>query len=296
MAATFGWAVSAVLSRAVIIRGVNTWTIIPVRMVVASLTLLLVITLTGRFWTTDPRAWKRGLILGVGAMALPMTLMTLALEDLPVSLGSMLIALIPLATIAAAHYLVDEERFQLRSLPGLIVALVGTVLLVGVGGVTLDGVENLWRGVANVTAGVVLAGVGGALTRRFALEVDAEDLVLPQFTVNTIVVAAVFPVFFPFDLGPAGPVDWLMLIGIGAVGTTLAFAAFIVAAEVNPASRLALTGYSVPVVAVILAVLFLGERPTLSVLAGALLIVLGVIMAERATAKHVPEPGVATAG
>lgn len=296
MAATFGWAVSAVLSRAVIVRGVNTWTIIPVRMVVALGTLLLVVALTGRFWTTDLRAWKRGLVLGVAGMALPMTLMTLALEDLPVTLGSLLIALIPLTTIAAAHFLVDDERFQLRSLPGLIVALVGTVLLVGVGGVTLDGVDNLWRGVANVIAGVILAGVGGALTRRFALEVDAENLVLPQFTVNTVLVAALFPMLFPFDLAPVRAADWLMLVGIGAVGTTLAFAAFIVAAEVNPASRLALTGYSVPVVAVVLAVVFLGERPTLSVLAGALLIVAGVIMAERATSKHVPEPGVATAG
>jgi drug/metabolite transporter (DMT)-like permease len=51
----------------------------------------------------------------------------------------------------------------------------------------------------------------------------------------------------------------------------------------NPASRLALTGYSVPVVAVALAVIFLGETITLSILGGATLILTGVILADRAT-------------
>jgi drug/metabolite transporter (DMT)-like permease len=61
----------------------------------------------------------------------------------------------------------------------------------------------------------------------------------------------------------------------------------------NPASRLALTGYSVPVVAVTFAVLFLGESITLAILGGATLILTGVILAERAT-DHVPVPGVTT--
>ncbi len=62
----------------------------------------------------------------------------------------------------------------------------------------------------------------------------------------------------------------------------------------NPASRLALTGYAVPVVAVTLAVTFLGEHLTVSIVTGAVLIIAGVILAERST-NHIPEPGVATA-
>jgi drug/metabolite transporter (DMT)-like permease len=48
------------------------------------------------------------------------------------------------------------------------------------------------------------------------------------------------------------------------------------------------------VLSVILAVIFLGEHITLAIMAGALLILAGVILAERSTV-HVPEPGVATA-
>lgn len=294
--ATFGWSASAVLTRALTVRGVNGWTIIPVRMVFALLSLLLIVAATGRFWHTDARAWRRGLVLGTVGMAFPMTLMTLALEDLPVSLGGLLIALIPLATIGAAHFLVEDERFQIKSLPGLLVALAGSAVLVGFGSGTIEGVGSLWRGVALIASGVVLAGLGGALSRRYALEVASERLVLPQFVVNTLVVTVLFPLLVDFEIGSIDGLGWLLLIGVGTIGTTLAFASFLIAAGLNPASRLALTGYSVPVGAVILAVIFLGETVTLTVAAGAALIILGVVMAETATDTHVPEPGVATAG
>lgn len=291
--ATLGWGVSAVLSRALILRGVDTFTIVPLRMVTALVTLLAVIAATGRFGSPSRKAWKRGLVLGTVAMAAPMTVMTLALEDLPVSLNGTLIALIPLATIAAAHFLTPGERFSPKSLPGFLLALAGSAVLVGLGGGSVSGVDNLWRGVGLMVLGVFLAGVGGALSRRFALEVPSESLVLPQFTVNTVVLLVVTPLLFEIDVGSVDATGWLLVLGIGTFGTTLAFASFLVAAGMNPASRLALTGYTVPVVAVVFAVIFLGEAITIPIVIGAALILAGVVLADRST-SHVPQPGVTT--
>lgn len=291
IAATLGWASSAVMTRAVIVNGVGTFTIVPLRMSFALVSLLAIVAVSRRFWTTSKAAWGRGLVLGVLAMALPMILLTLALEDLPVSLGSLLIALIPIATIAAAHFMLEDERFSPKSLPGLLLALAGSAVLVGIGGESIAGVDNLWRGVAYSLAGVALAGVGGALSRRFALQVPAEDLVLPQFTVNTVLLLGVVPLITEVDLAGIGGDSWLLIAAIGAIGTTVPFASFLIAAGTNPAYRLGLTGYAVPVVAVTLAVIFLGERLTLPVMVGAVLIVAGVVIAERTT-HHVPSPGV----
>jgi len=293
IAATLAWGASAVLSRAAILRGVDTFTLVPLRMVFAMITLSLVIAVTGRFGRTSRKAWKMGLVLGAVTMAIPATVMTLALEDLPVSLSGILIALIPLSTIGAAHFVVPGERFQARSLPGLLIALIGSAVLVGIGGDTVDGVGDLWRGVGWMILGVVLAGLGGALSRRYALEVPSDQLVLPQFTVNTVVLLVFIPLFFDVDVASVDGVSWLLIAGVGVFGTTVAFASFLVAAGMNPASRLALTGYSVPVVAVVLAVLFLDETITLAIMAGAVLIIAGVILAERST-DHVPVAGVTT--
>lgn len=289
--ATLGWGASSVLTRGVILSGVDSYTLVPLRMAFAMVTLGIVILATRRFTTTNRAAWKRGLVLGTVGMALPMLLMTLALEDLPVSLGGLLIALIPIATIGAAHFIVEGERFQARSLPGFLIALAGSALLVGIGADTIEGVGNLWRGVLLLTAGVVFAGIGGAYSRKFALEVPSDDLVLPQFTVNTVILFVAVPLIKGIDVSSIDGGAWLMLAGVGAIGTTLAFASFLVAAGINPASRLALTGYTVPVVAVTLAVIFLGETLTTPIVAGAVLIVVGVILAERYT-DHMPEPGV----
>jgi drug/metabolite transporter (DMT)-like permease len=285
-----------VLSRAVLVEGINTWTLIPLRMSFALTSLLIYMAISRRYWTAHRRAWARGAVLGIVAMALPMIFMTLGLEDLPVSLGSFLIALIPIATIGAAHFLVEGERFKVKALPGLLIALLGTAVLVGVGGVTIAGVGDLWRGVAFVMIGVILAGMGGALTRRYALELSGDKLVLPQFTVSTVVVVIVLPLISDFDVSTVEGVDWLMIAAVGVLGSTLAFTAFLVAADVNSAARLALTGYSVPVLAVAMALVFLGESLTVSIIVGAILIIVGVVMTERAEKEHVPEPGAVTAG
>lgn len=294
VAATLGWASSAVMSRAVLLSGVDAFTLVPARMVVAMITLGAVILISGRFRTADPAAWRRGLILGTLSMALPMTLMTLGLNDLPVSLGGLLIALIPIATIAGAHFLVEGERFQVKSLPGLLIALAGSGLLVGLGGGSVEGVGNLWRGVFFTLAGVAMAGVGGAFARRFALQMPSEKLVLPQFTVNTLTVLLIAPFLTTTSLGSIAGSTWLLIVGVGAVGTALPFISYLIGASVNPASRLALTGYAVPMVAVALAVVFLGETLTLEIVGGAVLILTGVVLAEHST-SHVPEAGVSTA-
>ncbi|HSO48987.1 MAG TPA: methionine--tRNA ligase, partial [Acidimicrobiia bacterium] len=79
------------------------------------------------------------------------------------------------------------------------------------------------------------------------------------------------------------------------IATALPFTAFLIAAQVNPASRLSVAGYLVPVLAVTLAVIFLGETVTVAVVTGAVLIIGGVALTERAS-RHVPVAGIDTAG
>jgi drug/metabolite transporter (DMT)-like permease len=133
------------------------------------------------------------------------------------------------------------------------------------------------------------------LTRRFALEVGGDGLVIPQFTVATALTVIAMP-FLDITAFPAiEPSQWALLVSLGTLATALPFTAFLIAAQVNPASRLSVAGYLVPVLAVILAVIFLGETVTVAVLVGAILIIGGVVLTERSS-RHVPVPGIDTAG
>jgi drug/metabolite transporter (DMT)-like permease len=294
VAAILGWGSAAVLTRALLGSGVSTFTVVPMRFGIALIILLLVSRFWPRFRGADRRHWTRGFILGGVALALPNTFFTMGLEDLPVSLGGLLVALIPAATVGAAHFLVEGERFDPKSIPGLVVALIGTGVLVGVGGSAMAGVGNLWRGVSLSLIAVCLAGLGGALTRRFALEVGGDGLVIPQFASATALAVAAMPFLDTTPLSSLEVSSWALLIALGSLATAVPFTAFLIAAEVNPASRLAVAGYVVPVIAVALAVIFLGETLTVSIMAGAVLIIGGVVLIERSS-RHVPVPGVNTA-
>lgn len=292
--ATLGWGSSAVLTRAILESGVSTFTLLPFRLGIALSIILLVSTLRKPLRRLDREHWRRGVVLGVVALAIPNSLLTLALEDVPVSLGGMLIALIPLTTIVAAHFLVPGERFNPKSIPGLLVSVLGTAILVGIGGTSMAGVENLGRGVTVALIGVTLAGIGAALSRKYALAVGGEGLVIPQFATATFLYVLALPILGETAIGAIEPSAWLMIAVLGSFGTAVPFTAFLIAAEVNPASRLGVSGYLVPVVAVTLAVLLLDESITIPIVGGAALIIGGVVLTERAS-RHVPEPGIATA-
>jgi drug/metabolite transporter (DMT)-like permease len=291
--ATLGWGSAAVLTRALLTSGVSTFVVVPMRFGIALGILLVVSRFWTRFGAPGRLHWARGAVLGAVALALPNTLFTMGLEDLPVSLGGLLVALIPIATVLGAHFLVEGERFNPRSIPGLVVSLIGTGVLVGLGG-ELEGVGNLWRGVGVSLVAVVLAGLGGALTRRFALEVGGDGLVIPQFAVATAVSLVAAPFLNTTPLSTIEPSGWALLVALGAVATAVPFSAFLIAAEVNPAARLGIAGYVVPVIAVALAVLFLGETLTVPIMFGAVLILTGVMLTERSS-RHVPVAGVNTA-
>ena len=120
-----GWGSSAVLTRAILESGISTFTLLPFRIGIALSIILVVAIFRAQLRDLDGEHWRRGIILGVVAMTIPNSLLTLALEDIPVSLGGLLIGLIPLTTIIAAHFLVPGERFNPKSTPGLLVSVLG---------------------------------------------------------------------------------------------------------------------------------------------------------------------------
>jgi drug/metabolite transporter (DMT)-like permease len=291
--ATLGWGSAAVLTRTLLLRGLSPFTLVLMRFAIALVLLLLVSVFSRRFTQIDRGQWARGAVLGMVALGIPNIFFTMALTDLPVSLGGLLIALIPVATVGSAHFLVEGERFNPRSIPGLMVSLIGAAILVGVGGSAIAGVGNLWRGVALAVLGVGLAGIGTALTRRYAVEVGGDGLVLPQFAVATAVCLVVTPFVDTTSISTIPPSWWALLIPLGTLATAVPFTSFLIAARINPAARLGVVGYLVPVIAVALAVLVLGETLTSSIVIGAVLIIGGVVLTER-SGHHLPVPGMTT--
>ena len=279
LTATLTWGGGSVATRYLLVAGVPSWSLLPVRYAVGTTTLVAAMAASRKLAAAGAQAWRRGAVLGVVNMALPTVFMTLGLQYLAASLSGILVALIPIATVLAAHLLVPGERFRPPQLPGLVVALVGVaILLGGNGGETTD----LWRGVLLSLAGVATAGAGGALSRRFASTIPARQLVVPQFVTGTaVVLAAALPFDGYSELGAISSPHWLLLIALGALFTAVPFFSFLWATQITTAAQAGLTGYLVPVVSVVGGVTLLGEPFTWSLLVGGVVTLAGVLMVDQ---------------
>ena len=109
--------------------------LVDLRVLIAGLVLLLWVVARGElppFW----RRWREYLVLGALNVALPFTLIAYAALTLPASLGSILMATVPLFTAPIAAVQLNE-RVSGRQAAGLIVGFIGVGILVGLQPVSL---------------------------------------------------------------------------------------------------------------------------------------------------------------
>ena len=276
--ATAGWASGNITSKLALNGGMDPVSLTLVRFGVAAAGMVALLAAFGRL--DRDLDWRRGGAIGVLNMALPPIFFTIALVTLDASLAGLLIALIPAASIVAAHFIVPGERFQTWRIPGLIVAFSGIAILLG--GVDRIDPRSLWGAVGWSMLGVVAAGTGGAVSRRFAIHTPARRMVVPQFTAAavTLAVIAVPTGAWAGLTGLPGDV-WGWAITTGLFGTITPFYSFLQVVQRAETAKAALIGYLVPVVSAVSAVIFLDDPVTTSLIIGGTVILLGVVLADR---------------
>lgn len=279
--ATAGWASANVTSKLALDGGMDPISLTLVRFSIAAVGIVAILAAVRRLGRHHD--WLRGSAIGVLNMALPPIFFTIALVTLDASLAGLLIALVPAASIAAAHFFVPGERFRAWRIPGLVVAFIGIAILIG--GVERIEPDALWGAVGWSMLGVVAAGIGGAVSRRFAIHTPARKMVIPQFTaaaVTLILLAIPTGAWTALD-GLAGDV-WGWAIVTGLVGTIVPFYSFLQVVERAETAKAALIGYLVPVASAVSAVIFLGDPVTASLVIGGSVIIVGVVLADRGEA------------
>ena len=280
--------------------------------------------------------WRRvGVLLLLGALYVANSYTYIAsLEVVPISLSSIITYLYP-AIVA-----VMALRF-VRRLPGrrawvaLGISLLGVTLALG--GVPEGAAPPLW-GLALAFASPVIYAVWIILQARLGGERPAGDaresapsvvvdepdrttLGLPPgdaeaaidapdpaaaAALMTTATAAVYVVLTIASGASISPVDvpagsWLPLLGLGLVATALAIQTFYAGVRRVGAARASLVSTVEPVYTIVLAMLLFGESLAPVQVAGGLLVLLAVILAETgrrepATSTLSPDPGGATAG
>lgn len=229
------------------------------RVAVAAATLLFVLRLVGQRMPTERRVW--GAFFGMGLLnnVVPFVLIVWGQHHIASGLASILNATTPLFTVLVAHLLTSDERLTPLKAAGVAVGFAGAVFMIGP-----DALGGLGMGVM-----AQLACLAGALTYAFAgifgrcfkrMGVPPMATAAGQVCASTVLLMPLMLfVDRPWMLAVPHAATWVAVLGVGLLSTALAYVLYFRILAAAGATNLLLVTFLIPVSAVLLGALMLGE-------------------------------------
>lgn len=244
-------------------------TLVFLRVALGAVILLPLLRVHGISCPKGVAGWRAFVVIGLLNNVIPFSLIVAGQTFIPSGLASILNATTPLFTVlvmAAA----GEEALQARRVAGVALGLAGVIIL-------------RWWGIETRTGqglGILLC-LGGALSYGFAalaarrLLKDSPPLGTATFQLmaSTVMMAAVAGAMEqPWRLPVPSLASWLAVLGLAALSTALAYIVFFQIIRRSGATNVMLVTLLIPVTAILLGWLVLGEPIAMREIAGAIVI------------------------
>ena len=244
----------------VAVREVPPVTIAAVRAGGAALILNAALPLAGLRLPAGLHIWIAFAVMGIVNNVIPFALIFWGQSHISSGLASILNATTPLSTIVVAHFATRDEKLTGGRIVGVAIGFFGVAAMMGPQVLTGLGTDVLAQ------AAIVLAGFSyacaGVYGRRFGrMGVPPMVIATGQVTTSSIVLLpAALLIDAPWTLPvPSWPVI-LSLVGIAALSTALAYLLYFRILAAAGATNLLLVTFLIPVTAITMGGLFLGER------------------------------------
>lgn len=249
-----------------------------IRYVPVALIWMIVLSVSGK-WRVARRDWPRLFVVGfVGLFGYAVASMY-GFAHVPAGIGGLIYATQPLF-IAVLAVVMLGEKLTLSIIAGLILALLGTILL-------------LWDDLTSVSLnGSYLGGVLLLLLACFAwsfYSIPGKSIFQRYGSVPITALSTIIATVPMLALASPGTLDtlttmtirqWLEVLYLATCSTFIAMLTWTYASARLPATTTGPFLYLIPVIAVLAGVLVLGESLTLSTILGGLCIILGVAVAQ----------------
>lgn len=244
----------------VAVRELPPFAIVTLRVGLAAAALAAVVVATGRRMPCSRGAWAAFAGMGLLSNVVPFCLIVWGQTRIPSALASILNATTPLSTVIVAHFLTADEKMTGNRLAGVVIGFAGVALMIGPGAFTrLDGDVLGQLAVLLATLSYAFAGVFGRRFRRMGigpLETSAGQLA----AATLMLVPLTLLVDHPWALPMPGAATWAAVLGISLLSTALAFVLYFRILATAGATNAVLVTFLIPVSAILLGTLVLGER------------------------------------
>jgi drug/metabolite transporter (DMT)-like permease len=253
----------------VVLRELPPFTLVLLRVALAAIILLPVLFVQRLPFPKGWAGWQPFFLVALFNNVLPFSLIVTGQTHIPSGLASILNATTPLFTVmvmAAA----GEEKLYFRRVAGVIVGLIGVIILRG-SGLGFESGQGL--GILLCLAAALSYGISALIARRCLADSPPLATATFQLMASSLMMAVIAGVFErPWQLPMPGAVTWLAVFGLAALSTALAYVVFFRVLRRSGATNVMLVTLLVPVTAIALGSLVLGEHISLREIAGALVI------------------------
>ena len=251
------------------------FTIVFARVALAALALLLIVFLSGQTLPREAGVWGSFLVMGAINNVVPFSLIVWGQTEITGGLASVLNATTPVFTVLLAHVLTRDERLTAGKLTGVILGLVGVAVMIGP-----EALKGLGAGVfaqLAVIGAAISYACAGIFGRRFAGRAPLVTATGQLTCSSLLLLPLALLVDRPWLLPLPGFETWGALIGLALLGTALAYLIYFQVLATAGATNVLLVTLLVPVSAILLGGLILGERLEAHHFPGMALIAVGLL-------------------
>jgi drug/metabolite transporter (DMT)-like permease len=254
-----------------------TFTIVFFRVVIAASTLFLFLKLSGIALPRGRKIWRTFFIMGFINNLVPFSLLVWGMSQIASGLAAILNATTPLFAILVAHYTTSDDRISPNKIFGMLLGLGGIAALVGVD--ALDGFDSSILAMLACLGAALCYGLAASYGRKFKqLQLKPVVGAFGQVTASSVLLLPLaLVVDKPWTLSVPAWSTWTALLALGTFSTALAYVLFFRILASAGSTNIALVTLLVPVSAILLGWLILGEILSLNHLFGMGLISLGLL-------------------
>ncbi len=283
---------SSFLFMKIAVQDIPVFTVVLGRIGIAAIALTIYVYFRGLRLPTSGKVWGHLILLGFLRASLPISMFVWAGTQIDSNISGILNSTTPLFTAVVAHFFTQDERLDRARMMGIVFGMVGVVILIGPEALQAMG-SNVWGQLAILvaTCSYGFAGVYGRRFKEMPVAVSTAGMLIGA---TLMILPIALWVDQPWTLRPTA-VSLGAVFALALLNTAVAFMVWLTLIFRAGANNAAQVTFIIPVIAILLGFLILGETISWSLFVGLLFILLGLAVSQkRFSFLKKPQPPIAS--
>jgi len=249
------------------------------RALIAGLTLLVICLILKKDLRKPLKKFKVFIVFSILGITIPWLGIAYSEEIISSGLAAVMLSTLHIFTFLITAFITKTEQLTIYGLAGLIIALIGLVLVIGIDRIFAH--SSTLIGVLIILGAFFSYAVNGIIVPMYAKNVDPFVTITYTIGLGTIIIAVLAFSFEKPTMIGLNTEALFSLIVLSVISTALVFSGYYVLLKRAGPFFTSLLGYLVPVFGVIAGAVFLHEKLTILQIIGVLFVLIGVLLVNK---------------